>query len=311
MLKTCGREEGWPWARFVHPRWTSLSAALARADARTYYHNCAEYVTGQVAWWAHRHGRRFVFSTASDMDADPRLPDLRAWRERWLYRYGLRRADRVIAQTETQVRMLKQSFGVAAEAIPMPCPGPAEAEFAPPSWRPLASVLWVGRISRVKRPDRLLDVAAACPEVTFEVVGPPEDERLSGVILSRARAMPNVTLHGGVSRARMADLYRRAAALLCTSDHEGFPNTFIEAWSHGVPLVTTHDPDDLVARLGLGVAAPREPSAIAAALRGLLGSREAWTEASVRARRHYLANHTVDRVMERFERELVGREGDA
>jgi glycosyltransferase involved in cell wall biosynthesis len=312
VLKTCGRDEGWPGVRFVHPRWTSLDAALVRADARTYYQNCAESVTGQVAWWTRRHGRRFVYSTASDMDCDPDLPDLRTWRERWLYRYGLRRADRVIAQTATQVAMLRRSFGVAAEAIPMPCPGPAEAGFVPPSWSPGASVLWVGRISRVKRPDRLLEVAAACPELSFEVIGPPDDgyDAVSSIV-SRARELPNVTLHGRVSRARMGDFYRRAAALLCTSDREGFPNTFIEAWSHGVPVVSTHDPDGILARVRLGAATTRDPAAIASALRVLLRSPGEWTEASQRARRHYLENHTVDRVMERFERELVGQGGDA
>jgi glycosyltransferase involved in cell wall biosynthesis len=311
VLKVCRREDGWPGLRFVHPRWTSLCAALARADARTYYHNCGEQVTGQVAWWARRHRRRFVFSTASDMDTDPALPDLPSWRERRLYRYGLRRASRVVAQTETQVRRLRQSFGVEAEAVPMPCPGPSVAEFEPPAWRSEAPVLWVGRISRVKRLDRLLDVAAACPEIAFDVVGPSEDGPLAAGLLERARALPNIAVHGGVTRARMGDLYRRAGALLCTSDREGFPNTFIEAWSHGLPLVTTHDPDGLVARLGLGVAVPRDPASIASALRGLVRSPASWTEASVRARRHYLENHTVDRVMERFERILVPREEGA
>jgi len=305
VLKTCGRDEGLPGARFFHPRWTALEAALARADARTYYHNCAEYVTGQVAWWARRHGRRFVYSTASDMDCDPSLPDLRTWRERWLYRYGLRQADRVVAQTETQVRMLKDSFGVAAQAIPMPGPGPGEGEFVSPSWTPGASVLWVGRLCRVKRPDRLLEVAAACPEVSFEVLGPPGEEDYAPAVIARARELPNVTLHGRVSRAQMDGFYRRAAALLCTSDHEGFPNTFIEAWSYGVPVVSTHDPDDVIGRLGLGAAVRRDPSSIALALRQTVGSPEAWATASRKARRHYLENHTVDRVMARFERELV------
>src|SRR4029453_9741886 len=62
--------------RFLHPRWTSLSRALLRADADVYYQNCAEAATGQVAWWTRRHGRRFVYSVASDMHCDPALPDL-------------------------------------------------------------------------------------------------------------------------------------------------------------------------------------------------------------------------------------------
>jgi glycosyltransferase involved in cell wall biosynthesis len=308
VLKTCRKDEGWPLARFFHPRWTSLNRALARADARTYYQNCADYVTGQVAWWAGRHGRRFVYSVASDMDCDRALPDLRTWRERALYLYGLRRADVVIAQTETQVRMLEESFGVRANAIPMPCMGPSENDFVPPSWDPGGRVLWVGRICPVKRPDRFLEVAEACPGLAFDIVGPVGEDAYSAAIALKARSRPNVTLHGRASRAEMDAFYRRASVLLCTSDREGFPNTFIEAWSHGVPVVSTHDPDGTIARLGLGAVAAPVASALAAALRAVLGSCEAWTRASATARQHYLRNHTVDLVMKRFETELVGPE---
>ena len=65
MLKLCRREAGIPAIRFFHPRWTSLNRALGLADADLYYHNCAEYVTGQISLWCRRHGRRFIYSAAS------------------------------------------------------------------------------------------------------------------------------------------------------------------------------------------------------------------------------------------------------
>jgi hypothetical protein len=70
--------------------------------------------------------------------------------------------------------------------------------------------------------------------------------------------------------------------------------------------VSTHDPDGTIADLGLGVVTPTAAAALAGALQGLVGSREAWTRASAAARDYYLRNHPVDLVMERFEAELVG-----
>jgi glycosyltransferase involved in cell wall biosynthesis len=88
---------------------------------------------------------------------------------------------------------------------------------------------------------------------------------------------------------------------VCTSDYEGFPNIFLEAWSEGLPIVSTFDPDGLIAERGLGAVADPHVDSLAARLAKLLESAERWRAASAAARRYYLENHTVDRVMARFE----------
>jgi glycosyltransferase involved in cell wall biosynthesis len=306
IIKVCPRGAGVPGLRFFHPRWTSLRTALGRADADVCYQNCAEEVTGQVALWCRRYGRPFVYSVASQADCDPRLPTLRRRRERILYRYGLRHADQVIVQTRTQQRMLREGFGRESVVIPMPCSGPSDAEFVEPD--PPAEgrfrVLWVGRICREKRPDRLLDLAAALPELVFDVAGPFGEDAYSQSVRQRAALLGNVTVHGGVNRDRMPDFYRGAGCLCCTSDVEGFPNTFLEAWSHGLPVVTTFDPDGLVAEHGLGFPARDVPS-LAAALRALATDLGAWRTASRNGRRYYVENHRVDVVLPRFEEVFI------
>ena len=80
-------------------------------------------------------------------------------------------------------------------------------------------------------------------------VGPLPPLRSSAPLLAEARTLPNLVLHGAVPRERMAAMYGGAALLLCTSRYEGFPNTFIEAWSLGIPVVSTIDPDGLIAEV--------------------------------------------------------------
>jgi glycosyltransferase involved in cell wall biosynthesis len=312
VIKMCRRDAGLPGLRFLHPRWTSLNQAMERADADLYYHNCGEYVTGQVAMWCRRHERRFVYSVASDPDCDARLPEMKTLRERLLYRYGLRHADRIIVQKETQREMLRSGFGLEPVVIPMPCPGPVEDETSQASLpRGGARVVWVGRIVELKRLEWLLDVAEAMPEVEFDVVGTPACETpYIKNLFERARRLRNVTMAGRVERSRMPGVYQRASCLCCTSAFEGFPNTFLEAWSHGLPVVSSFDPDDLIASRGLGAVA-RDVPGLVAGLRGLLESPDRWREASRCARRYYLENHTVDDVMSRFESlflEVLGHE---
>jgi glycosyltransferase involved in cell wall biosynthesis len=290
--------------RFVHPRWTSLNAALGRADAELYYQNCAEHATGQVAWWCRRNGRRFVYSVASNPDCDPRLPELHSLRERLLYRYGLRHADCVIVQTEQQRRVLFEGFALKSSRLPMPCPGPSDLEFTSSKAFPEPfRVAWVGRISPVKRLEMMLEVAEKLPEIQFEVAGKPDesDPAYAAALLGRAAKIKNLKVNGPIPMDAMNGFYRKMSLLCCTSAYEGFPNTFLEAWSHGLPVVSTVDPDNLIAERNLGAWAP-SAAGIAAAIRRFRESPADRQSASANSRRYYSENHSVEPAMLKFEK---------
>ena len=291
------REGGPPIVRFLYPRWIGLCRAMQRADADVYLQMGAECETGQAALWCRRHGRKLVYSVASDPDCDVQLPQIRTTRERVLCRYGIAKADRIIVQTRRQQDMLRTGFGKESTVIPMPCPGPTEARYVPPPAPTNGScrVLWIGRICEVKRPDLLLELAKLCPDMVFDLVGPVADSAYAKAVFERARQIANIAAHGPVTRDRVPEFYRRASCMCCTSAFEGFPNTFLEAWSHGLPIVSTFDPDGLVVGRGLGAVAEDVP-ALAAALRRLFGRPE---------------NHTVEAVMPKFERVLLEVAGRA
>jgi glycosyltransferase involved in cell wall biosynthesis len=297
VIKICRQNGGFKGLRFFHPKWTGLLRALRRADADLYYQNGSECTTGQVALWCKRHGKPFVFSLASDADCTPEFPEL-ARHDHLLYRIGLKGADRRIAQTATQSNRLRENFGLDSVVIPMPCPDTAENDTSP---SPASGrVLWVGRVCEVKRPDRFVELAAMCPRLSFDLVGPFQHEALSSEIRGRAQEVLGLTLHGGVPRGRMADYYRKAALLCCTSEYEGFPNTFLEAWSHGLPVVSTFDPDGVIAKHNLGVVA-KEIKEMAAAIESLLASPVRYRQVSQNARKYFAENHKADTVLLRFE----------
>jgi glycosyltransferase involved in cell wall biosynthesis len=302
VIKVCQRDVGLPGLRFFHPRWTRLNHAMARADADLYYQNCAEYVTGQVALWCRRHNRRFVYSVASDPECDVALPEMKTKRERVLYRMGLHRADHIIVQTRTQQKMLREGFNLHSVVIPIPCWDVVDTSIEPKQSQMLSTrILWVGRICEPKGPHRFLELAQACPDLHFDFVGPSDGTAYSQAVLWSARSIKNVTVHGAVTRNRMPAFYKQAACLCCTSDYEGFPNTFLEAWSYGLPIVSTFDPDGLIVRLNLGRTAS-DIVGLEASIRALLNAPKDWQIASHNAREYYKTNHTVEVVMPQFER---------
>jgi len=303
VFKMCTRDAGIKGLRFLHPKWTSLCRALHRANADIYYYNCGDLGLGQVVLWCRRHGRQSVYSVASDPDCDRRLPVLKPLRERMLYRYGLRHADSIIVQTQRQQQMLKEGFGVDSAVIPMPCIGLDGSGTVNPEARPdgPSHVLWVGRISREKRFEWLLDIAERCPEMTFDVVGAANSKsEYASALMQRAAAIPNVTMHGRVPHAEIAKYYRQSRVLCCTSAYEGFPNTFLEAWSCGVPVVSTFDPDDLIVKHELGFMA-NDQQGIAARLHQITRERRTWLKASAAARQYYLTHHAPEVSLPRFE----------
>ncbi len=297
VYKAYEKEAGIRGLRFVYPRWTGLWKALALADADVYYHRGAECETGQVSMWCRLHHRKFIFAAASETDCHRALPRLPAMKDRFLYRVGIRQADAVIAQTSIQQELLLEDMGIRAFCVPN-CGRMSSAtrsKVVPPragDWK--LSVLWVGRFAGVKRLEWLLDVANLCPKTEFTVIG--DSNQASDYTRSlheRGNQMPNVRLLGRVPYQEMGRYYQDSQVLCCTSIHEGFPNTFLEAWDLGLPVISTFDPDGVIASEGLGWIV-QDVDGIVACLRAIITSPNLWKSASVAAKRHFAANHTPD-----------------
>ena len=292
VLKAYRPDAGVPVLRFIHPRWTGLWSALMRANADVYYTSCAGMQVGLLAMFCRHFGKRFVFRSASDSDCDKSRLLVQHARDRWLYDYGLRRADAILVQSAGQAQTLLRSYGLQSRVAGMLVEPPLSA----PTHE--LDVLWVGNLRRVKRPDRVLWLAARLPWAAFHMAGGalPGEEALFAGVRDGAAAYANLTFHGPLSYLDAAELYGRARVLLNTSDVEGFPNTYLQAWIRGVPVVTLIDPDRVIEREGLGVAV-RSPGELVGALASLLGAPQSWQAASERCRRFMAREFGDDRIL--------------
>ncbi len=277
--------EGIPVVRFLHPRWTKLQSALKRVDADIYYTSCAGAALGQVALFARRYGKKVVFRIASDSDCDPRALLVRYWRDRRLYRWGLARADLVLAQTPSQQRALLRNFGRQSQVVTLAVePAGTRRTFAERD----IDALWVANVRALKRPQVFLDAAARLPSLSFHLIGGrlAEAPALYEEVRARSASLPNVTFHGFVPQHRIGAFFERARLHVSTSETEGVPNTFLQAWSRATPVVTFLDPEGLISGKGMG-AAVRTAEELQGAIARLARQRDAWQAASSSSARYF------------------------
>ena len=275
-------EAGVPALRFIHPRWTSLWAAMRRAGADIYYASCAGALIGQVALYARRNGAKVIFRVASNSDCDPSSLLIRYWRDKRLYQYGLRHADLVLAQTPEQQQALLKNFRRDSRVVA----SLTETHGRRPDFQERdIPVLWVGNIRALKRPELLLDAARQLPQLQFHIIGGPVagHESVYESVRAAAARIANVRFHGPIPYHEVGGFYERARVFAGTSEIEGFPNTYLQAWARGTPVVAFLDPDKLIAHHGMGRAVT-SVAQMCAELAALSGDRQTWETASRRCR---------------------------
>lgn len=306
VFKTCAEGDGLTGIRFVHPRWTSLCKAMRRADADIYYQRTGGLETGQVAQWCKRNRRRFVFSVAISYDCERSLRHLTDIRSRLLYRYGLSSADCVVVQTCEQQCKMQEEFGIASRVIRSCAKDPVQGgeAFLRPNGNP--RLIWLGRFAPQKGLERLLELARFCPELDFDLLGNHDSSSTyARSIKQDADSVANVHLVGRVGHAQVDGFYRRAAYLVCTSYFEGFPNTFVEAWARGIPVVSTVDPDGLIMKYGLGFAS-EDIQQLAAFVHRANASTDLWQEYASNARRFFMKQQLPSIAADKYEELFMG-----
>lgn len=236
---------GLPGLRFLFPRWTGIWGALKRANADIYYTRAAGFIPGMLALLRRRCPLRYVYAAASDSDFTPDKVMIQFARDRWLFRFGLRRADAVIVQTEVQRDLLKANYG--RDAVLIPNFLDAEPVTLPESAR--TQVLWVGKLRAIKRPLMFVALARALPDMSFTMIGPhfQDEAGLYEAVMAAAKQLPNLEVLGFQPLPEVEKQFDRARVLVSTSEMEGFPNVFLQAMRRGVPIVSFVDPDGMVA----------------------------------------------------------------
>lgn len=306
VFRSYSPDEGSRGVRVLHPRMTSLYGAMSKAKSPMFIQMGQGIETLMVAACARLLGARMVYCVASDSDCLPHAPLIESDIERYLYKFGLRLCQQIIAQTRSQELMLQDHFNRTSDVIPMPhLPTTPPPDIADKVIEERVEIIWIGRVVEGKRLEIYVELARLMPHITFHVIGSAnKGSDYSRRVLEQAEETENVHVQGRVSEQQLFDLYTNARLLCCTSEIEGFPAIFIEAWSYGLPVVTTFDPDDVVSSESLGQVADCAET-LKTSIEQLLESQDSYLEVADRCQTYYKKNYTIDAIIPRFLKALA------
>lgn len=242
----------------------------------------------------------------SERTHPPQMPLGNMWTALRRYCYG--RLDAVVALASESKKWLTDNTSarnITVIANPVPWPFPRQ-EPQLPVWTGAATgrrlLLAVGRLSEEKGFNSLIDCFA---ELTRS--HPAWDLVILGEGRQRAELEALIHSHGLVNRVSLpgnagnvGDWYTAADLYVVTSRFEGFPNTLVEAMSHGLAAVSFDcdtGPRDIIRNEVDGLLVkPQDNTAMTQALHRLMqddSSRSHLAKRAVEARERFSADVTV------------------
>ena len=236
-----------------HSKWKliswffSLVKAMKRVSCDVYIIKTPAIALLPMLFYRIFNKARIVFWTQIDDDACRNRKRTNATASA-IMNWTIPKTDLVIAQTEDQQKNYLKNFQIQAFHIPnifspdIDSGGLIESD-----------VFWCGNSSVKKRPFVVFELAKRLPHLHFLMAMNVSSSDIFSQVKEMAEQYSNVTFLGSIPPSKTASCFRGCRVYLNTSKEEGFPNTFLQTWNAGKPVLSVCiDPDGVLERYQLG-----------------------------------------------------------
>ncbi len=242
-----------------------LKKILIEQEADYYYVRMRTYRHLMPFWASKKVRSKFIIATAHDLDVSnfskkfkyEYKPKFNLFRlltvdlpSDLVFNYLLKKADYIILQHSGQRTNLNSARG---KVVIFPnifdfnniasVNYPAKDYFIHP-----------GALNILKGTQNLYDLINSLDKnIPIVIVGQPTDKK-SEKLYKQLQKIKNVVLKGRLNHKDTIQLIANAKALINTSNFEGFPNIFLEAWASGVPVISLNvNPGNIFNKYPLGI----------------------------------------------------------
>ncbi len=227
----------------------SLYRAMRKINADFYIQRSGMSYTGIISFFCRMLKKKFIYSIGHDRGCNPELQSEMNSIIKKLYKYGINKADKIIVQSKAQKYNLKKNYELDSILIKNCHVIPEKAEVKKDNY-----ILWVGSLLSWKQPEIFLKLARELPYFEFKLIGVPKGNgQIYRNIKKESESLNNLEFLGFVPFYLINDYFAKASLLINTSETEGFPNTFIQAWANFMPAISLNvDPDECICNFNLG-----------------------------------------------------------
>ena len=254
---------------------------------------CASVTTGLCALYCNIFKKKFIFSIANRNDVNGVAENNGMLGK--VYKYGLNNATYIIAQNKNQINELQNhrkkkffNIKVIKNSYKIEKPVLSGKKF----------ILWVGRGVRWKKPELFLKLATEFPKQRFVIICYKEkDEDYWDKIFKYSSRISNLKFIEFVPFSKIEVFFKESKVFVCTStDNEGFPNTFIQAFKNKTPVISLNtNPDNFLVKNKIGFFCENNFNKMKEFLQLLLNNYELYQNYSENAFSYVRKNHDIDK----------------
>jgi glycosyltransferase involved in cell wall biosynthesis len=167
---------------------------------------------------------------------------------------GMKKVNVAFTQNDIQKSLVKQNFKLDSHRM---ISGHPQPKFILPTIEKFRkkTILWAANWGSHKRPELFMKLASKCSDTDFEfiMVGGHSDKAYVANLMKKCPS--NVQVTGQLPFDEALHYFDDATLFVNTSapGGDGFPNTYIQAWLRGGPVITFgFDPDHIITKNQLG-----------------------------------------------------------
>lgn len=194
-----------------------------------------------------------------------------------IFGYGVKNSYTILVQNNYQYDVIKRDFNLdstvlySSAKIPIK---PTKAE---------NMVVFIATIKYMKQPELFCEIAQRLSNrgYRFLLIGSNYKDKEKADNLLELVAKSNVQYLGYQSLDSIREILRSTRLLINTSQFEGFPNSFVQAFTYGIPVASLNvDPDGIIEKYSLGIVANGDVDRLTIEVGKLLENNDRWQQLS-------------------------------